>query len=143
MISMHDLMVPMKTNHYPTWFSADIQQRKIDISNLNLNVIWSWVYCVAYLCSVWPVYDLKCLYSWGWEWVRKGGPLSQAFQYLFLLIWRPCELLTSKCQHFKLGGLQFHFIKWLKKGHSNLKVLAFWSQWRYYDQIQNHKVFIS
>jgi len=27
--------------------------------------------------------------------------------------------LTSKCQHFKLRGLQFHPIKWLKNGHPN------------------------
>ena len=34
------------------------------------------------------------------------------------------SLLASKCQHFKLRGLQFHYIKWLKKGHSIFKVLA-------------------
>ena len=28
---------------------------------------------------------------------------------------------------FKLRSLQFHYIKWLKKGHSNFKALAFWS----------------
>ena len=44
--------------------------------------------------------------------------------------------LASKCQLFKHGGFQFHYIKWLKNGHSNFKVLAFWSQWRYHDQIQ-------
>ena len=27
----------------------------------------------------------------------------------------------SKCQHFKLRGHQFHYIKWLKKGIPNLK----------------------
>ena len=71
-----------------------------------------------------------------------GGPLPLAFQYLILMIWRPCDLdlvmissLASKCQHFKLRGLQFHFIKWLKNGHPKFKVLAFWSQWRYHDQI--------
>ena len=76
--------------------------------------------------------------------LREGGkPLPLAFQYLILMIWRPCDLnlvmissLASKCQHFKLRGLQFHYIKWLKNRHSNFKVLAFWSQWRYHDQIQ-------
>ena len=28
-------------------------------------------------------------------------------------------LLASKYKDVKLGGLQFYFIKWLKKGHSN------------------------
>ena len=76
--------------------------------------------------------------------MRKGGlPLPLAFQYLILMIWRPSVLnlvtissLASKCQHFKLRGLQFHSIKWLKNGHPNFKVLAFWSQLRYHDQIQ-------
>ena len=25
------------------------------------------VHCVAYTCAVWPVYEVKCLYSSGWE----------------------------------------------------------------------------
>ena len=29
--------------------------------------------------------------------------------------------LATKCQHFKIRGLQFHYMKWLKKGHLNLK----------------------
>ena len=33
-------------------------------------------------------------------------------------------------------GLQFHYIKWKKKGYFNFKVFAFWSQWRYHYQIQ-------
>ena len=76
--------------------------------------------------------------------MREGGkPLPLAFQHLIFMIWRPCYLnlvtissVASKCQHFKLRGLQFHYIKWRKKGHSNFKVLAFWSQLRYHDQIQ-------
>jgi hypothetical protein len=32
---------------------------------------------------------------------------------------------ASKCQGFKLGGLQFHFIKQLKNGHPNFKDLSF------------------
>ena len=61
-----------------------------------------------------------------------GGPLPLAFQYLIIMIERPCDLnlvlissLAAKCQHFQVGGLQFHYIKWLKKGHFNFKVLAF------------------
>ena len=76
--------------------------------------------------------------------MREGGlPLPLTFQYLIFMIWRPSDLnlvmissLASKCQHFKLRGLQFHSIKWLKNGHPNFKVLAFWSQLRYHDQIQ-------
>ena len=55
-----------------------------------------------------------------------GGPLPLAFQYLIILVSRPCDLnlvmissLASKCQHFKHEGLQFHYMKWLKNGHSN------------------------
>ena len=76
--------------------------------------------------------------------MKEGGlPLPLTFQYLIFMIWRPSDLnlvmissLASKCQHFKLRGLQFHSIKWLKNGHPNFKVLAFWSQLRYHDQIQ-------
>ena len=75
--------------------------------------------------------------------MREGGlPLPLAFQYLILMIWRACDLnlvmissLTSKGQNFKLRGLQFHIIKWLKNGHPNFKDLPFWSKWRYHDQI--------
>ena len=45
------------------------------------------------------------------------------------------KLLTSKWQDFILRGLQFHFIKQLKNGHSKFKDLLFWSQWRYHNQI--------
>ena len=51
--------------------------------------------------------------------------------------------LATKCQHFKLRGLQFHLLKWLKIGHFNFKELAFCSQWRYKIPNSNHKVFIS
>jgi hypothetical protein len=64
-----------------------------------------------------------------------GKPLPLAFQHLILMVERPCDLnlvmipsLASKCQHCKLSGLQFHYIKCLKKGHSSFKVLAFRSQ---------------
>jgi hypothetical protein len=75
--------------------------------------------------------------------MREGGlPLPLAFQYLTFVIWRACDLnlvmislLASKWQDFKLRGLQFHFIKQLKNGHSNFKNLLFWSQSRYHEQI--------
>jgi hypothetical protein len=58
--------------------------------------------------------------------------LPLAFQYLILMISRPCNLnlvmislLASKWQDFKLRGFQFHFIKQLKNGHSNFKDLPF------------------
>ena len=68
--------------------------------------------------------------------MREGGlPLPIAFQYLILMIWRACDLnllmislLASKCQYFKLRGLQCHYIKQLKNGHYNFKDLLFWSQ---------------
>ena len=74
---------------------------------------------------------------------RAGGLLLLlVFQYLILMIWRACDsnlvmisFLASKWQDFKLRGLQFHFIKQPKNGHSNFKDLLFWNQWRYYDQI--------
>ena len=65
--------------------------------------------------------------------MREGGlPLPSAFQYLILMI----PSLASKCQDFKLKGLQFHIIKWLKNRDFNFKVLTFWSQQRYNNQIQ-------
>ena len=76
--------------------------------------------------------------------MKEGGlPLPLTFQYLIFMIWRACvlnlvmiSLLASKWQDFKLRGLQFHFIKQLKNGHSKFKDLLFWSQWRYHNQIQ-------
>ena len=90
-----------------------------------------------------PVFTPKTAIFWRGG-MREGGlPLPLTFQYLIFEIWRPSDLnlvmissLASKCQHFKLRGLQFHSIKWLKNGHPNFKVLAFWSQLRYHDQIQ-------
>ena len=75
--------------------------------------------------------------------MREGGePLPLAFQYLIPMIWRPCDLnlvmissMASKCQDFKHRGLQFYFIKSLKNGQPKFQVLAFWSHWRYHDQI--------
>ena len=63
---------------------------------------------------------------------KGGGPHPLAFQHLILMIKRPCDLnlamissLASKCQHFKLRGLSFHYIKWLKKGIPTLKCWHF------------------
>ena len=75
--------------------------------------------------------------------MKEGGlPLPPTFQNLIFMTWRACDLnfvmislMASKCQDFKLIGLQFHFIKQLKKGHPNFKALPFWGQWRYHDQI--------
>ena len=68
--------------------------------------------------------------------------LTPALQYLMLMIWRACDLnfvmissLASKCQNFKLRGLQFHFIKQLKKECPKFRALPFWIQWSYYDKI--------
>ena len=48
------------------------------------------------------------------------------------IFWRACDLnlvmislLNSKCQDFKLRGLQFHFIKQLKNGHPHFKDFHF------------------
>jgi hypothetical protein len=65
--------------------------------------------------------------------MREGRePLPQAFQYLILRIYRPCDLnlvnissLPAKCQDIEIRDLQFHCIKWLKNRHFNFKVLAF------------------
>ena len=71
--------------------------------------------------------------------VASSNNLALAFQYLILMILRPCDwsisTLASKCKDFKHRGLQFHFIKQLKNGHSNVKDLPFWRHWRYHDQI--------
>ena len=42
--------------------------------------------CLLWLACLWS----KC--SRGREWGRKGGSLPLAFQYLILMIWRPCDL---------------------------------------------------
>ena len=76
--------------------------------------------------------------------MREGGEqIPQAFQYLILMIRRPCDLnfvnissLAARCQDFEIRGLQFHFIKWLKNRHFNFEDLAFLSQQRYNNQIQ-------
>ena len=59
--------------------------------------------------------------------MREGGkPLPLAFQYLIFLV--IISSLASKCHHFKLRGLQFYLVKWLKIRHFNFKVLAFLSR---------------
>ena len=79
-----------------------------------------------------------------WAGMREGGePLPLAFQYLILMIWRHCDLnlvmissLASKCQDFKVWMPFFQPFYEMKLKTSKLKVLAFWSQWRYHDKIQ-------
>ena len=69
--------------------------------------------------------------------IREGGlPLPPAFQHLILMTWSACDSylviissLNSKWQIFQL----FYEMK-LKT--SKFKVLTFWSQWRYHNQIQ-------
>ena len=46
--------------------------------------------------------------------------------------------LATKWQHLKLRGLTFHY---MKKGHFNFKVLAFWSQWRYYSKFKSQGLY--
>ena len=82
------------------------------------------------LCFI-SLRSLACLWSKMPMFQRAGmkeGGLSfpPAFQYLILMIWRANDLnlvmissLASKCQDFKLRGLQFHFIKRLKNEHPN------------------------
>ena len=76
--------------------------------------------------------------------LREGGePLPLTFQYLILMVWRSCDLnlviissVVSRCQDFKFGKAVFQPFYEMKLNTSKFKVLAFWSQWRYYDQIQ-------
>ena len=82
---------------------------------------------------------------------EEGLPLPLTFQYLIFMIWRPYDLnlvmissLASKCQHFKLRGLQFHSIKWLKNRHPNFKVcIGILKSVKISWPNSNHKVFIS
>ena len=77
------------------------------------------------VCPRWPVYEVKCLYSRGWEWGREGGHSHWNFNIWFLR-YEPCDL--------NLVMISSLASKWLKNGHSNFKVLAFWSHWRYHDK---------
>ena len=74
-----------------------------------------------------------------------GLPFSPAFQYLILMTWRACYLnlvmissVASKWQVLKFGMLIFQLFYEMKSKTSKFKVLAFWSQWRYHDQIYLH-----
>ena len=76
--------------------------------------------------------------------MTEGGlQLSPAFQYLILMTWRACDLnlvmissLTSKLQVLKVGMPVFQLFYEMKLKTSKFKVLAFWGQWRYHNQIQ-------
>ena len=86
--------------------------------------------------------------------MREGGmPLPLAFQYLILMIWRPCDLtlvmissVASKYQDFKVGMPIFQPFYEMKLKTSKYKELASWNQCtavnRSWPKL-NHKVFIS
>ena len=72
--------------------------------------------CCIYLCSLACLWSKMLMFQWAGM-RERGEPLPLAFQYLILIIWRPCDLnlvmissLASKCQDFKPSCLQFHFI---------------------------------
>ena len=75
--------------------------------------------------------------------MREGGlPLPLTIQYLIFMILRTCDLnfvmifsLASKLQVFKDGMTIFQLFYEMKLKTSKFKVLAFWSQQRYYNQI--------
>ena len=99
------------------------------------------IHCVANVYAVLPFYNVKCLCSGGREWRREATPTSISIFdfYGIKTLWMNLVMifsLVTKYQHFKLRGLQFHHIKWLKKGNFNFKVLAFWNQGRCHYQIQ-------
>ena len=104
-----------------------------------LQVLFLFIYGVCIIvCAVWPV----PMFPWvGMK--EEVEPLPLAFQYLILMLWRPCDLnlvmiysLASKCQDFKFGMPVFQPFYEMKLKTSKFKVLAFWSQWRYHYQIQ-------
>ena len=106
--------------------------------------LWKEIFTVV--CII--VRRLACLWSkmpvFQWSGIKEGvEPLSLAFKYLILMIWRPCDLnlvmissLASKCQDFKFGRPVFQPFYEMKLKTSKFKLLAFWSQWKYHDQIQ-------
>ena len=79
-----------------------------------------------------PVFRTKMAIFWR-AGVREGGlPLLLAFQYLILMIRRPCDLnlvmissLASKCQDFKVWMPVFQPFYIMKLKTSKFKVLAF------------------
>jgi hypothetical protein len=88
--------------------------------------------CCIYLRSL-AVYNAKCLCSCGQEWEGEGSHMR----------WRPCDWnlvmissVASKCQDFKVLMPVFSAILCNEIDTSKFKVLEFWSQWRYHDQIQ-------
>ena len=89
------------------------------------------IHCVANVYALLPVSTVKCLCSGGRnEGGKKATPTSISILDFYDI--KICELNlmiisspASKCQHFKIRGLQFHLVKWLKIGHFNFKMLAF------------------
>ena len=115
-----------------------VKEKTLKSKKTNINVgLHSGQKCLPRVACLW---SKRPMYQRAW---LRGEPLPLAFQYLILMTWRQCDLdlvmissLAAKCQDFEIRGLQFLIIKWLKNRHFNLKVLAFWSQWRYHYQIQ-------
>ena len=76
--------------------------------------------------------------------MREGeGPLPLAFQYLICTTKGTFDLnlavissLASECQHFTVGMPVFQPFYLMKLKTSKFKVFAFWSQWKYHDQIE-------
>ena len=107
-------------------------------SKKNQNLLRNTVVCII-------VRRLACLWSkmpmFQWAGMKKGvEPLPLAFQYLILMLWRPCDLnlamissLASKCQDFKFEMAIFQPFYEMKLKTAKFKVFAFWSHWRYHD----------
>ena len=51
------------------------QPSKVELVSAYLAYFLSsaYVHCVAYICAVWPVYEVKCLCSRGQEWGSEGS----------------------------------------------------------------------
>ena len=91
------------------------------------------------LVKLWPVYEVKCLCFSGQEWMRQGCHSYKLFDVWIL--WHE-ELLRS---------IWLWYLHWLQNGKSTIlgclvsscfmnclkfKILAFWRQGRYHEQIQ-------
>ena len=90
--------------------------------------------------NVWPVYEIMFQRAG----MREGGlPLPPAFQYLILTTWKACDLhlvlvssLASKWQGLKVGMYILQLFYEMKLKTSKFKVLTFWGQWIYHNEIQ-------
>ena len=112
-------------------------------ANLTRLTGFSGLHLLSKFWSGWPVYEVKCLCSRGQVERRQGWQSHKLFNiwFLFLMTWRACEInlvmissLALKWQVLKVGMPVFScFMNW--NGRPLSLVLAFWSQWRYHDQI--------